>query len=123
MGSFVNFLSEARQEVRHLRDDASEEEVEQTAQNLERAGYQPPFLMDIPGFTRMRKEDIFHHIGRIANMDNSTFKDMPLAKDRSPEDVKRLIIQMLIQHYSLLVRLRKGEPEAWDEINELYEDD
>jgi len=123
MGSFIEFLREARQEVKQLKDDASDSAVEETAKNLERAGYQPPFLMDIPGFIRMRKEDIFHHIGRIADMKDDKFKNMPMTQDKTVEEVKRLLIQMLIQHFSLLVRLRRDEPEAWDEINELYEDD
>jgi hypothetical protein len=32
-------------------------------------------------------------------------------------------LNLLLYHYRLLRRLRDDEPEAWDEVNELMEDD
>jgi hypothetical protein len=32
-------------------------------------------------------------------------------------------ISLLLRNYELLVRLRSDEPEAWDEVNELFFDD
>ena len=32
-------------------------------------------------------------------------------------------MKIMLYHFKLLTRLRKNEPEAWDEVNELYEED
>ncbi|HKL22090.1 MAG TPA: hypothetical protein VJ904_09805 [Tichowtungia sp.] len=32
-------------------------------------------------------------------------------------------LNLLFYHYALLQRLRRNQPEAWDEVNELMEDD
>jgi hypothetical protein len=46
-----------------------------------------------------------------------------LAQEIPADELKRKNIDILVSQFLLLERLRAGEPEAWDEIHELYEDD
>ena len=40
-----------------------------------------------------------------------------------PEVFKMNHLKLLYYFYELLTRLRQDDPAAWDEVNELYEDD
>ena len=39
------------------------------------------------------------------------------------QEIKLEQIGLLVHHFKLLCRLRQDDPEAWDEVDELYGDD
>lgn len=60
---------------------------------------------------------------RVKEMpDQEIKKQLPENKD-SASEIRLRHLQLLLYHYNLLCRLRDDEAEAWDEVNELYEDD
>lgn len=103
-------LEQTIRELDALPSDADAQRIEQTASVLEGMNYQPLLLTDVPDMLRIRRDRVLKILRRQA-------KEQP--------DVERAIqsIRLLARQYQLLCRLRADEPEAWDEVNELMEDD
>lgn len=99
------------QVMAELPDDASEMQIENTAKILEGRTFEPMLLIPTPGFVRMTKEDIRNELGRA------------LQYTEVSDEMKSKHIELLLYYYNLLCRLRLDQADAWDTINELYEDD
>lgn len=93
----------------HTLDDASAEQIAQTAEQLEAMSYEPILLTDTPDFLRMTSEDLSAHVQDLVSNHRNELTEQHLS--------------LLVYHFKLLRRLRRDEPEAWDEVNELMEDD
>jgi hypothetical protein len=94
-------------QIAELPPDAEPEQIEEAAAELELMNYTPLLLNDVPGFLRIKKAELVQLITDVAKDPKTTEQHLSL----------------LVYHYALLQRLRRREPEAWDEINELMEDD
>ena len=90
-----------------LPADISSAQIEETARELEAMNYQPMLLNDVPDFLRITKSRLVDFITDLADRPGMTEQHLSL----------------LFYHYALLQRLRRNEAEAWDEVNELMEDD
>lgn len=89
--------------------------IEKTAAVLEGMGYRPTLLSDFPDFLRSGSARFFQELeGLLAS---------PLPEGEDPEGFRERQASLLIYHYKLLNRLRRGEPEAWGEVNGLMDDD
>lgn len=95
--------------IQLLPDDASPAAIDETAHILRGMNYSPMLLLDTPAFLNFTKDDLIKELTRIRNLPVS--------------DLNRRHLELLVYNYELLQRLRKNEPEAWDIVNELYEDD
>lgn len=87
------------------------EKIRLTAEALERMRYAPILLSDFDDFLRCDSARFFPELEKVLN-----------AADRE-EGFKEKQASLLLYHYKLLNRLRRGEAEAWEEINELMDDD
>lgn len=94
-------------------DDADDRAIESTASDLESMNYEPMLLIDTPGFFRMKKAELGETMNRV----------LQLPAGQATDAVKSGQIKLLAYYYDLLCRLRLNDAEAWDLINELYEDD
>ncbi len=90
-----------------LPPDAAPAEIEQTAAELQAMNYQPTLLNEVPDFFHMTKPRLVQLVVDVAGRPEATEQHLSL----------------LLYHYTLLQRLRRNEPQAWDEVNELMEDD
>ncbi len=80
---------------------------------------------------RMIKDDVLKTIDSLESMDvdamRSSWMFEPPFDSRDPEgwlkQAKLIRITYLVEQFELVSRLRDDDPEAWDEINELYFDD
>lgn len=99
--------------LNEIQDDAPAVNVESTASDLESMNYEPLFLITTAGFFRMKKTDLGVEMNRV----------LQLAAEEASDEIKFKQIELLAYYYELLCRLRLNVPEAWDTINELYEDD
>ena len=97
------------------------ERIGKTADVLEGMKYTPTLLTDFPDFLRVDSKTFFARIEEILNAPDVKPEDLPAGESQG--SYRELQVSMLIYHYKLLNRLRQDEPEAWDEINELMEDD
>ncbi len=103
--------------------DADRQRIERVAADLERYTYEPIFLFPVPGFLRMDKLSVVGYIKGLENMGEEEIRSFGILGDESPDELVGRQLKMVIRNFSLLSRLREDEPEAWDEIHELYEDD
>ena len=106
----MNFIEQI---VNELPSDASDVQIESTANDLKSMNYEPMFLVTTPGFFGMKKTDLSREMDRM----------LALPSEQASDEIKSKQVQLLVYYYELLCRLRLSEPAAWDTINELYEDD
>ena len=123
MGAILTFeqqIDELRNEVRRLDDDFADESVEQTAIRLEGLNFSPPVITPLDLFLRMRRGDMLAEIERILAMPDAHACALALDNNKKCEDLRVQFITVLIYYYNKLSQLRKGNPEEWDEVDELY---
>jgi len=123
MLSLHDFVEQKKNELNRSTHFATDEDIERTARDLEKIGYQLPVFVPVKGFLRYRVKDIHREIERIAALKDKELKEIKYAQETSPGEFKRRNIDILVSQFLLLEKLRAGVPEAWDEIHELYEDD
>ena len=99
-----------RKQIEALPDDAAAEQIEQAAKRLEKIGYQPMLIAAPPDFLRITKTRLLAFINDLVANPGET-------------ELTEQHLNLLLHHYRLLQRLRRDEPEAWDEISELMEED
>jgi hypothetical protein len=123
MGELEKHAEEKKREIRAAAVTWDRSTVDRVALDLERYGYDPGIFFPVPDFATYGVSEMEDEIDNIAAMDDEEVSGLPIAQERSAEGAKRLAIDILTSQFLLLERLRAGEPEAWDEIHELYEDD
>ncbi len=99
-----------RHQIAALPDDPSAEQIERTAHHLETIAYQPILLVEPPDFLRTTKAALLSFIDQLTT-------------DRGKHDLTEQHLSLLLHHFKLLQRLRKDDPEAWDEVAEVTEED
>jgi hypothetical protein len=110
-------------EINAVSDRADARRIEQVASDLERIQYEPIFLIPVEGFLRMTKEQVLEEVRRTCDLTDEQIASHEFQHREDPEKIRSEQLLMLKRNFHLLVRLRADEPEAWDEIHELYEDD
>ena len=123
MLSIDDFIEQKKNELNRSSHFATDDDIERTARDLEKIGYELPVFIPVKGFLRYRIKDIHREIERIASMKEKELMEIQYARETSPDELKRRNIDILVSQFLLLERLRADVPEAWDEIHELYEDD
>lgn len=107
----------------HLPKDAPSSVIEQVAKELEMHTYTPPLLIDMPGLIRAGRRQIASHVSRVLTLPDEA-EELALPQFGGDAQQVRLVhLRLLLDQYLLITDLRAGIPEAWDRINELYEDD
>lgn len=102
------YTAQIQQQLQELPPDAAEATISETADRLAAMNWQPTLLADPPDFKTLTKDKLKAFIKQLT---------------ASSKDLTEQHLSLLLYHYRLLQRLRNDEPEAWDEINELMEDD
>ncbi len=118
--TFQQQIDDLQKEVRQLDDHLDNDTVEETAIRLKKLNFTPPVITPIDTFLTMRNKDLLAEIDRILAMPDE--KACALAPDNTKkcEDLRVQFITVLVYYYRKLLALRKGNPEEWDEIDELY---
>ncbi len=97
------------------------EKIARTTDILERMKYRPILLSDFKDFISADSKRFFPELEKVLNSPDVDDSQLPEGDDQ--ESFRKKKASLLLYHYKLLNRLRRDEPEAWDEINELMEDD
>lgn len=97
------------------------EKIRKTADVLKGMRYAPILLSDFDDFLSVDSARFFPELEKILNSPDLPEQELPSGLNQVEFREKKA--GLLLYHYKLLNRLRRGEPEAWDEINELMEDD
>lgn len=118
--SFQQQIDALRDQVRQLDDHPSGDIVEQTAARLKKLNFTPPVITPQDLFLRMQREDLLAEIEAILAMPDAQACALAPDNKQKCEDLRVQFITVLIYYYKKLVQLRKGNPEEWDEVDELY---
>jgi len=115
---FSEKLEELKGEVRELEGVDDQAVILETAARLRGFNYAPPVIMPVDAFLAGTRAELLVEIERIAGMQAS---ELQIDADGQNEwDVKIQHISVLVFYFKELNELRRGVPEAWDEIDELY---
>ncbi|MBT8333935.1 MAG: hypothetical protein HKP41_05230 [Desulfobacterales bacterium] len=116
---FNEKVARLKEEIKRITDVDDPAVIEETATRLKGCNYAPPILGDRDFFLNCTAKELLGEIDRIIASSDSA------AISSDEEEYQRL--QIKLQHVSVLVfyfkelaDLRRGLPEAWDEIDELY---
>lgn len=106
-----------------LPEDPGPGVIDRTARELESFSYEPILIIPVEGFLRMGKGDFIGQCYSVLALSDDDVAHLPVAYTQDPDRIRQDQLRLLISQFDLLVRLRRDEPEAWDEVHELYEDD
>lgn len=109
-----------KDEVENLDDKASADLIEKTAVRLEKLNYSPPVMLSLASFLRLTKNTLLEEIERILAMPDQEACALAPDEPKKCEDLRLQFISVEIFYYKKLMLLRQGDPEAWDEVDELY---
>lgn len=118
--SFKQQIGSLQKEVQQLDDLFEDGVVEGTAKRLKGLNFTPPIITPIETFLRMRRQDLLAEIDRILAMPDMEACALAPDNTKKCEDIRVQFITVLIYYYKKLLALRKGDPEEWDEVDELY---
>jgi hypothetical protein len=118
--TFDEQIRQLKEEVRLLEDDFEQAVVEETASRLEGCNFAPPVVIEAGSFLRLRQQDLVNEIDRILAMPDAEACALAPDNTKKCEDLRVQYITVLIFYYKKLLALRRGSPEEWDEIDELY---
>lgn len=103
-------IEEIKKEIDILPVDASQHDIEITAKTLEGMNYSPNLPIDTPDFLFITRDGIANEYKKVMN-------------SPADETLKKSHLNLLLHQYKFLYRLRINDMDAWDEVNELYEED
>jgi hypothetical protein len=118
--TFKQQIADLQNEVQQLDDDFVNDIVEETATRLKRLNFTPPVITPIDTLLRMRRQDLLLEIDRILAMPDGEACALAPDNTKQCEDLRVQFITVLIYYYKKIIQLRKGNPEEWDEVDELY---
>jgi hypothetical protein len=118
--TFLQQIDDLKKEVRQLDDDFDEDVVEATAVRLKGLNFSPPVITPMDSFLRLRSKGLLAEIDRILTMPDAEACALAPDNTKKCEDLRVQYITVLMFYYKKLLELRKGNPEEWDEVDELY---
>lgn len=118
--TFDEQIQQLKEEARQLEDDFEQTVVEETASRLEGCNFAPPVVTEAGIFLRLRQQELVNEIDRILAMPDAEACALAPGNTKKCEDLRVQYITVLIFYYKKLLALRRGSPEGWDEIDELY---
>ena len=118
--TFEQQIAALEAKVDILKDDTSDDYVEEVALRLLKLNFAPPVITPIKWFVRLRNDDLKEEIERILAMPDAEACALAPDDNKKCEDLRIQYITVLIYYYTKLVELRNGNADEWDEVDELY---
>ena len=115
-------LTAAIREVEQLPSH-SPETIEATARQLEKIGYSPMLIIPVEDFIRFKKDDVIGEMKKTASLSGGEMAALGFTDEGEHRARKAEQLSLLKYFFSLVSRLRNDDPEAWNEVSELYQDD
>lgn len=117
---FFDKVGEMQDEVRQLPNVVDARVIEETAVRLEALNYGPTTILPVNAFLRLKKEDLLEEIERILRMPADQVGELPHSDSRSYREIQFRYISVMVYYFKQLTELRGGNPQVWDEVDELY---
>ena len=118
--SFADRVEQLKKKVDNFNEEVDGATIEQTAVRLEKLNYAPPVMIPVDRFLRLNKSALLKEIERILQMPDQEACALAPNEPKKCQDLRVQFISVLVFYYEKLMLLRLGEPEEWDEIDELY---
>jgi hypothetical protein len=118
--TFEQQVTNLKNKVAELVDDTSDDHVEEVALRLEGLNFTPPVVTPLKLFVRLRNDDLLDEIDRILGLPDAEACALAPDDSRKCEDLRIQYITVLIYYYTKLLKLRGGDVDEWDEVDELY---
>lgn len=120
MSSYTDKEDELIQRVIFLPDGLQNDFA---ADTLDRMNWSPELLVGIEDFQRISRKTLLHEVKRFLSFDDEQTLDAIGPTTMSPERARLTQASLLVNAGELLWKLREDDLDAWDHVNELYEDD
>ncbi len=117
---FLLKVAELQDDLRRLVDISDAKTVTETAERLEGLNYAPTVILPVDEFLRIKKTDLLSKIEEIITFSDEEVYEISPGDPRNNFEKKLQYIAALVYYFKQLVQLRRGNPEAWDEVDELY---
>lgn len=123
-----SLMEENRRKIEALSDQGPDL-IESAAHHLEMLHFQNQIDFTKKDFLRLNNREFLLELERVAAMSprelgvTATMVEDWSAGAAAAEENRAKRMEYMYKEYEKLCRLRANEPEAWDEINELYFDD
>lgn len=104
------YVDAIREAIESLPDDVQSRQIEQTDRRLESVCYQPFLIREPPDFLRITRDRLLAFIDE-------------LTRGAGEQQATEQDLNLLLHQYKFLHRLRLDDPDAWDEITELWQED
>ena len=118
--SFSKNVAQFKDEVSRLQECTEREIIEQTATRLEGLNYAPALIIPVYDFLRLTSDTLLEEIDKILAMPDQEACALAADEPQKCQDLRLQFISVLIYYYKQLVLLRQENPDAWDEVDELY---
>jgi DNA mismatch repair ATPase MutS len=116
---FNEKVTQLKEEIKRITDVDDHAVIEETASRLKGVNYAPPILGDRDFFLNCTSKELLDEIDRI--IDTSESETISSEKEEHQRlQIKLQHVSVLVFYFKELADLRRGLPEAWDEIDELY---
>jgi len=117
---FNEKVTRLKEEIRRIIDVDDPAVIEETASRLKGVNYAPPILGDRDFFLNCTTKELMAEIDRIINPSDSDTIAPHEEDEYQRLQIKLQHVSVLVYYFKELADLRRGLPEAWDEIDELY---
>ncbi|MGD8958850.1 MAG: hypothetical protein PVI27_03315 [Desulfobacteraceae bacterium] len=118
--SFSEKIAHLKAEINHLPDTHDAAGIEQTARRLEALTYSPPLIIPTATFVRLDRSALLEQVDAILAIEDAAVCALAPDNPGKGEDLRVQYLTVILYHYRKLLKLRSGDPEKWDEIDELY---
>jgi hypothetical protein len=117
---FNEKVTRLKEEIRRITDVDDPAVIEETASRLKGFNYAPPILGDSDFFLNCTTKELLAEIDRIIDPSDSDTISPNEEEEYQRLQIKLQHVSVLVFYFKELADLRRGLPEAWDEIDELY---
>ena len=117
---FIDKVTLLKNEILGLGEEAPIINIEATATRLEGLNYSPPISIDLATFLRLTRKTLIVEIDKILDMPDKEACALAPDDPGKCQDLRIQFISVLLFYFKQIIRLRSGDVEAWDEVDEMY---
>lgn len=118
--AFSTQVDALKEQVHRLPEDHTPDVIEQTATRLEGLNYAPSVITPHQTFLRLNKQSLINEFDRIVEMPEQEACALAPDDEKKCEDLRIQFMNVTLYYYEKLLRLRDGDANEWDEVDELY---
>lgn len=117
---FTSKIYQLKDKIRLLSGAEDSDTIEKTATRLEGLNYAPALILPVSTFLRLTRATLLAEIDRIIAMPDQDACALAPDDPQKCQDLRLQFISALVFYYKQLDLLRQGDPDSWDEIDEVY---